>query len=67
MPWEITRTVAPPRKRKKQKNTMVATEPRLARNWIPRSTPEVAETRNSAVTMTMMTTATSLDFCRPVR
>ena len=67
MPWEMTSTVAPPRKRKKTKSTTVAPAPRLARNWIPRSTPDVAESTNSAVTMTMMTTATPLAFSRPVR
>jgi hypothetical protein len=62
MPLEITRTVAPPTTRKNRKSTMVATMPRLARRLMPVSTPEVAETRNSAVTTTMITTATLLDL-----
>ena len=56
MPWEMTSTVAPPKKRKKKNSTMVATDPRLARNWTPFSTPVVAEIRNITVTRTMITT-----------
>ncbi len=45
---------------------MVAKEPRLARYWIPFSTPVVAEMRNITVTRTMMM-ATWLDFGTPYR
>ena len=48
MPCEMTSTVAPPRNRKKANSTMVATDPRLARNWMPFSTPDVADSRNKA-------------------
>jgi len=57
----------PPSNRRKPNNPMVASAPRLARNWIPRSTPEVADARNTAVMMTMMTTVTPLDLSSPVR
>ena len=62
MPSEMTITVAPPRNRKNANSPMVAKDPRLARKLMPFSTPDVAGTRNRAVTITMMITATELDF-----
>ena len=62
MPWEMTRTVEPPTTRKNRNSPIVANIPRFARKLMPLSTPDVAETRNSAVTTTMMITATVLDL-----
>ena len=45
-----------PASRKKTISAIVAPPLRLLRNWIPRSTPETADSTNSAVMMTMMTT-----------
>ena len=45
-----------PASRKKTIKPIVAPPLRLLRNWIPRSTPETAESTNSAVMVMMMTT-----------
>ena len=45
-----------PASRKKTIKPIVAPPLMLLRNWIPRSTPEIAESTNSAVMVMMMTT-----------
>jgi hypothetical protein len=51
-----------PTSRKNTISAMVAPPLRLARNWIPRSTPETADTTNSAVITMMITTPTAFEM-----
>ena len=56
-----------PASRKKTISAIVAPPLRLLRNWIPRSTPETAESTNSAVMTTMITTPIPFDICTSQR
>ena len=51
-----------PATRKKTISPIVAPPLRLLRNWIPRSTPETADSTNSAVMTTMMRTPIAFEI-----